>query len=127
MTKTYFLRQNDLWVETSSHLSNKMKKIVDDKVINNIKLKPYNSEYLRLDLEGLRSYNKLKSGYRIIFAICEECRKNSFEEANNCMDCDNIDDNTIMLFAVGEHDIYNDLERKRKKLIKRVRRKKKKS
>ena len=38
MTKTYYLRQNDLWVETSSHLSNKMKRIVNDKVINNIKI-----------------------------------------------------------------------------------------
>lgn len=123
--KKYELRQNAFWEDTTTRLSDKLKKIVNDKVLNSIKLNPYKSEYLRLELEGLRSY-KLRSGNRIIFAICEECRKGGFESANNCLDCKDIPDNTIMLFAFGGHDIYDDISRKRKKLLRKTKKKKKK-
>lgn len=115
-----------MWKVTTSDLSKKMKKIVNDKVLNHIKSNPYDSEYLELELEGLRSYNKLKTDNRIIFAICEECRKNGFESANGCPDCEEIEDNTIMLFAFGGHDIYASLSRKRRKLWKKAKKKKKK-
>lgn len=124
MPKTdYELRQNPLWKTTTQGLSDKMKEIVNDKVLNHIKSRPYDSEYLRLELEGLRSY-KMQSGNRIIFAICKECRKHGFESANNCGDCKEIPDNTIMLFVFGGHDIYKALGRKREKAWKKVKRKK---
>jgi len=126
MAKTnYEVRQNKLWEFTTLGLSPKMKGIVDDKVLNHIKPNPRGSEPLRFELEGLRSYNKIKSGNRIIFAICEDCRKGGYESVNNCPDCEEITDNTIMLFAFGGHDIYKDLERKRKKALEKVRKKKK--
>lgn len=120
--KEYQLRvNNNLWISSTSSLSDKMKEIVDDKVLNHIKLDPYNSEYLRMELEGLRSYNELKTDSRIIFAICEECRKNGFQTANNCLDCNKMLDNTIMLFAFGGHDLYDSLGRKRSKAVEKAR------
>ena len=128
MTKdNYAVRQNDLWKITTQDLSPKMREIIDDKVLNHIKPNPRDSEYLRLELEGLRSYNKMRSGNRIIFAICEECRKVGFERVNNCPDCEKIADNTVMLFAFGGHDIYDRLGRKRKKAWKKTKKKEKKS
>ena len=114
-------QNNDSWVPSTSNLSPKMKEIVNDKVINHIKHNPYDSEYLRMGLEGLRSYNKLETDSRIIFAICEECRKNGFETANNCKDCKNISDNSVMLFAFGGHDLYEKLGRQRSKVVEKAR------
>jgi len=126
MPKTsYVVRQrDDLWIETTQGLSSRMNKIVNDKVLNHIKPKPYASEPLHFELEGLWSYNKMKSDNRIVFAICEDCRKREFETANNCVDCEEIADNTIVLFAFGGHDIYKWLRRKRKKAWKKAKKKK---
>lgn len=119
----YELRQNDLWVNTTKDLSSNMKKRVNDKVLNHIQPNPYNSEYLSFELEGLRSYTKMISDNRIVFAICEECRKNGFQDANNCFDCENIVDKTIMLFAFGGHDMYAWLGKQRKKAWKKAKKK----
>ena len=125
MPKTpYVVRQKDLWKITFQSLSKQMKRIVHDKVWNHIRHKPYSYKYLSLELEGLRSF-KFKSGDRIIYAICEECRKNGFESVNNCLDCEEIADNTIMLFVFGSRDVYQKLGRKRRKAWKRAKRKKK--
>lgn len=124
MPKTYELRQNELWEITTRGLSPRMKAIVNDKVQNCIKLNPYDSEYLHFELEGLRSYNKMESGNRIIFAICEECRKNGLENANNCQDCEGLADNIIILFAFGGHDTYDWLGRRRKKAWKKAKKEK---
>lgn len=112
---------DDLWNPSTENLSPKMKSIVRDKVENHIKYHPYDSEYLRMELEGLRSYNKLETDSRIIFAICEECRKNGFQTANNCRDCKKIPDDAIMLFAFGGHDLYKELGRKRSKTVEKAR------
>lgn len=122
----YVVRQTSLWESTTQGLSKRMKRIVNGKVENHIKSNPRGTEPLHYELEGLRSYNKIKSGIRIIFAICEDCRKGGFESVNNCLDCKEIADNTIMLFAFGGHDIYKSLKRKRKKAMQKVRKKKKK-
>lgn len=120
----YVVRQKDSWEITTQGLPKHMKGIVHDKVWNHIRHKPYSYEYLSLELEGLRSF-KFQSGDRIIFAICEECRKNGFESVNNCPDCEEIAGNTIMLFVFGSHDIYERLGRKRRKEWKKAKRKKK--
>lgn len=113
---------NDLWIPSYAKLSPRMKTIVDDKVNNHIKNDPHDSEYLRMELEGLRSYNRFETDNRIIFAICGECRRNGFEMANNCKDCKNIPDNAIMLFVCDGHDLYKKLGRKRSKAVKKARR-----
>lgn len=103
-----------------------MKRIVNDKIMNHIRTNPYDSEYLRCECAGLRSYTKFKSDNRIVFAICKECRENGFENVNNCEDCDEITDNTIMLFAFGGHDIYDWLGKKRKKALKKAKKQRRK-
>lgn len=126
MPKTeYMVRQrDDLWIETTQGLSSKMKETINDKVLNHIKPNPYSSEPLKFGLEGLWSYNKMKSDNRIVFAICKDCRKKGFESLNNCLNCKESADNTIVLFAFGGHDIYKLLERKRKRAWKKVKKEK---
>lgn len=116
-------QRDDLWKETTQGLSPRMRAIIDDKVMNHIKPNPYGSEPLHFELEGLWSYNKMKSDNRIVFAVCEDCRKRELENANNCLDCEEIADNTIMLFAFGGHDIYKWLSKKRKKAWQKARKK----
>jgi Txe/YoeB family toxin of Txe-Axe toxin-antitoxin module len=113
---------NGLWLPSFSSLSPKTKAIVDDKIVNQIQQDPYhNTEYLRMELEGLRSYNRLETDNRIIFAICEECRKNGFDIANNCESCKDIPDNAIMLFACDGHELYKRLGRQRSKAVEKAR------
>jgi hypothetical protein len=114
-------KNDDSWNPSFSNLSRRMQEIVDDKIMNRIKHDPYDSEYLRGELEGLRSYNKFETDSRIIFAICEECRKNGFTTANNCKDCSTMPENAIMLFAFGGHDMYEKLGRQRSKAVDKAR------
>lgn len=123
MPRTFELRITDLWKDTTQGLSDKMKGIVNDKVENHIKHRPYGAEPLHGSLEGLWSYNKLKTGNRIIFAICEDCRKRELTSVNNCVNCEENSDHTIMLWAFGGHDVYVKLGRKRKKEWKKAKKK----
>jgi len=121
--KQYRLYQNDdTWTPSTANLSPKMKRIVNDKIINHIQPDPYGQEALHFGLDGLRSYNKLETDSRIIFAICEECREKKLQTANNCKNCKDIPDNAIMLFAFGGHDIYDKLERQRSKAVEKAKR-----
>jgi len=123
MPKTpYEVRQKPTWEITTQSLPKQMREIIHDKVWNHIRHQPYNYEYLGLELEGLRSF-KFQSGDRIIYAMCKECRKNGFESVNACPECNEIADETVMLFVFGGHDVYKKLGRKRKKLWKRAKRK----
>jgi hypothetical protein len=99
-----------------------MKNIVNDKVMNHIQPNPYGQESLHFGLDGLRSYNKLETDNRIIFAICEECREKELQTANNCRNCKNIPDNAIMLFAFGGHDFYIEFGRQRSKAVEKAKR-----
>lgn len=121
--KQYRLYQNDgTWIPSTLNLSPKMKRIIEDKVQNYIQPNPYGQEPLHFGLDGLRSYNKLETDSRIIFAICEECREKELQTANNCINCKNIPDNAIMLFAFGGHDFYDKLERLRSKAVEKAKR-----
>ena len=125
MPRTFKLRLKDTWKDTTKGLSDKMKGIINDKVENHIKYDPYGSESLYGPLEGLWSYNKLETDNRIIFAICGDCRKRGFTSVNNCSDCEEISDDTVMLFAFGGHDMYDTFGRQRKKAWEKAKRKRK--
>jgi len=67
---------------------------------------PYeNTEFLgdisgKLNLRGCRSA-RVDRNFRIVYVICEECRK-----INDCLFCfcDELDDKTVVFLTVGPHD-----------------------
>lgn len=79
----------------------RIKKRIDRLVEN-----PYaNSEYLsdasgRLDLRGCRSV-RLDRNFRMIYVICEECRR--IPACQFCF-CEDVPDQTIVFLTVGPHD-----------------------
>lgn len=120
MPKTFQLRITDLWKDTTCDLSTKMKQIVNDKVENIIKYDPLGQEALHGSLEPLWSYNKIETDSRIIYAVCEDCRKRKLTTVNNCIGCSSYPNNTIFLWAFGGHDTYRKLERQREKAWKKA-------
>lgn len=54
----------------------------------------------KLNLRGCRSA-RIDRNFRIIFVICEECRK--IPECEYCF-CDGLDDKTVVFLTVGPHD-----------------------
>lgn len=126
MPKTFNLRMTNLWADTTQDLSDKMKNLVNEKV-EIIKNEPFGSESLKGPLEGLWSYNRFETDNRIIFAICEDCRRRKFVKLNNCIGCEEFSNETIMLWAFGGHDLYDKLGRQREKTWKKVKKKNRKS
>lgn len=54
----------------------------------------------KLDLQGCRSA-AVGSGFRIIFVVCEECRR--VPECQYCF-CAELPDTTVVFLTVGPHD-----------------------
>ena len=79
------------------------------KAIEKLRTNPYyNSEQLS-GKKGKRKHD-LRPNYRLIFAICEECRNLNFIRNNGCSNCEENDDNTLVLFDVGPREnFYNKL------------------
>lgn len=61
------------------------------------------TERLGHDLVGLRSAS-VKKSFRLIFAVCEECRRLGYQAVNNCFDCADQPERTVYFFTVGSHD-----------------------
>jgi mRNA-degrading endonuclease RelE of RelBE toxin-antitoxin system len=76
------------------------------KKVEKILINPYhNNELLgdvsgRLNLKGCRSV-RINKNFRMIFVICEECRK--IDECGFCF-CENFTDKTVVFLTVGPHD-----------------------
>ena len=88
-----------------------MKKQIEKKVKAVLKDPYHNTEPLEnrsgYNLKGLRS-KRIDRNFRIIFAICEECKKlfESNSEENICKDCGSeLPENTIIFFVVRPHKI----------------------
>lgn len=112
----YVLRKkDDSWERSTRGLPEHIKRIICDKVENHIAERPYDAEELQYEMSGLWSYNKMETDSRIIYAICEDCRKKKWTTMNGCGDCREIPDNTIMLWIFGSHSIYDQLRMMRKK------------
>jgi mRNA-degrading endonuclease RelE of RelBE toxin-antitoxin system len=76
--------------------------VLNKRIINQIedmKNDPYrNSIELSYELKGKR---RVKVGdYRLIYAVCSDCRKKGYVKFNQCYDCKSKDDNTIIFFDV---------------------------
>ncbi len=54
----------------------------------------------KLNLKGCRSA-RIDRNFRILFVICEECRR--IPRCEYCF-CENLPDNTIVFLTVGPHD-----------------------
>lgn len=100
-------------MEYGSRLPQKIKAEINNVVLNVLKYAPEKSEFLSGLLKGLRSYH-VGRGYRIIFAICGECRERGHTRINHCEGCNTYSDNTVMLFICGPHEVYEEMERIRR-------------
>jgi mRNA-degrading endonuclease RelE of RelBE toxin-antitoxin system len=109
----YQIFMREFYHAHEDRIPNGIKKIINKKVETVLKYNPYKSEKLDPPLEGLRSYHIPNSEYRIIFAICNECREKHNQSKNNCpnSDCTHIPDESIMLFTCGPHDVYQWMQR----------------
>jgi hypothetical protein len=81
-----------------------------EKAVSEIAADPYASDLLKISLKGKRDYRV--GDYRIVFAICEECRRESWVQFNRCADCKKHGRNDFILFDVGHRGkIYEELAR----------------
>jgi mRNA-degrading endonuclease RelE of RelBE toxin-antitoxin system len=77
-----------------------------DRKLGQVLKEPYhNTEYLadrsgRLNLRGCRSM-RIDRNHRIIFVICEECRR--VADCEFCF-CDDYPDKTVVFLTVGPHE-----------------------
>jgi Txe/YoeB family toxin of Txe-Axe toxin-antitoxin module len=103
--KPQFLKDIKKYKSYKERIQKKVDSIINDPY--------YNSEMLEnrpnYNLFGLRS-KRIDRNFRIIFAICEECR-NLFSEKDEkpCYFCDkDLSDKTIIFFCVQPHEkVYN--------------------
>lgn len=61
-------------------------------------------EPLRGNLNGLRSFPFVEN-FIITYIVCEECRQLQQEDINNCRDCGNIPENSVIFLDFGPHDL----------------------
>ena len=54
----------------------------------------------KLNLKGCRSI-RINRNFRIIFVVCEECRR--IPDCEYCF-CEELPDNTVVFLTVGPHD-----------------------
>lgn len=68
-----------------------------DEMMNN----PFrNSEELTGKFKGKRRVYVGKARYRLIYSICEECRKKHYEAFNSCLDCKKRNSSSVVFFDV---------------------------
>ncbi|MGA2681878.1 MAG: hypothetical protein ABSF44_08775 [Candidatus Bathyarchaeia archaeon] len=86
--------------KTLRKLHKPVQKLIDKIIQEVLFLEPYESERLvSPKFKGKRSLRK--GDYRVIFAICEECRKLHEDRINNCYDCNQYGSNNVMIFLCG--------------------------
>jgi Txe/YoeB family toxin of Txe-Axe toxin-antitoxin module len=111
----FVLRQKEEFDKKFATLPIHLKKIVNDKIVNVIQEKPFSTEELSYELTGLWSHNDMKNDVRTIYAVCGDCRKKKATAINDCVECGEMLDNTIMLWDLGNHSIYDQLKLMREK------------
>jgi len=78
-------------------LDKRAQKLIDQKIQEVLFLEPYESK--RLVSPQFKGKRSLRSGdFRIIFAICAECKLFHEDRINNCYDCNRYESNNVMLF-----------------------------
>lgn len=84
-----------------------------DKAVAEIAADPYASDLLKAPLKGKRDYRI--GDYRIVYAVCDECRKENWIQMNGCSDCRKHGRSDFILFDVGHRGkIYDEIARLQK-------------
>jgi len=89
-------------------LDGSAQKIIDTAIQETLYYHPYETKRLvSPKYRGKRSLRKWD--YRIIFAICEECRKLNEQYSNDCKDCKKHGTNDVIMFTCGHRShIYDE-------------------
>lgn len=80
-----------------------VEKAIHKTVNNKLKINPYsgkgNNGHLQGEYLGLRRIRVLRK-WRLVFSICEECRKLGYTGLRGCVDCNQNPDKTVVLFDI---------------------------
>ncbi len=94
----------DLFVK-NLHKYSSTKNLAKTKITRLLEAPYHNTEFLgdhkgKLNLTGCRSI-RINKNFRIIFVVCEECRK--IQSCEFCF-CEGLPDKTIVFLTIGPHD-----------------------
>ena len=94
----YKLDKTDAFVKSFRKLDNNVQKMLDKTIQDALLMAPFETKRLvSPELKGKRSLRK--GDYRIIFAVCGECRKLGEIHTNNCTNCKMHGTNDIIIFS----------------------------
>ena len=90
--------KTDEFDDSFRKLDSKVQRRIDKAIKEILFYRPYETKCLvSLELKGKRV---LRVGnYRLIFAVCEECRKLNYERLNGCKDCKKHGVDDIIMFT----------------------------
>lgn len=92
-----FVRNLRRYASIRNAIRRRVDRVLDDPYFNTETLGDVTG---RLNLTGCRSA-RIDRNFRIIFVICEECKK--IPECKYCF-CENFSDTTVIFLTVGPHD-----------------------
>lgn len=93
----YTLNKTDTFVKSFRKLDGNVQEMLDKTVRDALSMEPFKTKRLvSPELKGKRSLRK--GDFRIIFSICQECRKLGETRINNCTDCQMHEENNIIIF-----------------------------
>lgn len=94
----------DTFQEDIRKLDRHLRKRIDTAIFEELAKDPYKSK--RVAAQEHRGKRIFRVGdYRIIFTICEECRKLGFKIVMKCLDCKKHGIDHIILFSVSHRSI----------------------
>ena len=94
--KPYF---TESFKETLNMLNKKQNKIVLDKVNDILRDPWHNQKPMKGQYKGKR-HRYINRKDRIIYAICEDCRENRWQNYNLCSDCSNTPDELVIFVQI---------------------------
>lgn len=116
MVKHYDLYPTDDYIKSFNALD-KLKQNATVKKLIKFKEKPYRfSHNLKGPLKGKRAIEIL-GDLRAVISICEECRKENYQDYNGCIKCERAPQNAIVVWDVGKHPIYGHLSKSKKRFV----------
>jgi mRNA-degrading endonuclease RelE of RelBE toxin-antitoxin system len=97
--KAAFTKHFERSLKSETKRDNLLKERIEQ-AIQEMMIEPYkDSELLHDEYSGKRRTYVGK--HRILYAVCEECRKLGHEKHNRCQDCSSLAGNTIVYFDVN--------------------------